>query len=87
MDVSFNDDLLRARTETATHNLAVLRHITLNLIRFVRVGRKDGVKDRRLIAAPSDAYRAELLGLDEVHAIALRNHQSKKPKSRILLDS
>ena len=63
MDVSFNDDQMRARTKAAAHNLAVLKHITLNLIRLDPINRKGGVKARRLIAATSDSYRAELLGL------------------------
>jgi predicted transposase YbfD/YdcC len=63
MDVSFNDDQMRARTKAAAHNLAVLKHITLNLIRLDPVKRKGGIKARRLIAATSDLYRAQLLGL------------------------
>jgi len=63
MDVIFQDDQMRARTGHAAHNLAVLKHITLNLIRLDPVKRKGGIKARRLIAATSDAYRAELLGL------------------------
>jgi predicted transposase YbfD/YdcC len=63
MDVAFNDDQMRARTKAAAHNLAVLKHITLNLIRLDPIKRKGGIKARRLIAATSDAYRAELLGL------------------------
>ena len=63
MDVSFNDDQMRARTKAAAHNLAVLKHITLNLIRLDPVQRKGGVKARRLIAATSYLYRAQLLGL------------------------
>jgi predicted transposase YbfD/YdcC len=63
MDVSFNDDRMRARTKAAAHNLTVLKHITLNLIRLDPVKRKGGIKARRLIAATSDSYRAELLGL------------------------
>jgi len=63
MDVSLNDDQMRARTKAAAHNLAVVRHITLNLIRLDPIQRKGGVKARRLIAATSDSYRAELLGL------------------------
>jgi len=63
MDVSFNDDQMRARTKAAAHNLAVLRHITLNLIRLDPIKRKGGIKARRFIAAASDRYRAELLGL------------------------
>ena len=63
MDVAFNDDQMRARTGHAAHNLAALKHITLNLIRLDPVKRKGGIKARRLIAATSDIYRAELFGL------------------------
>jgi predicted transposase YbfD/YdcC len=63
MDVSFNDDQMRARSGASAHNLAVLKHITLNLIRLDPVKRKGGIKARRLIAATSDRYRADLLGL------------------------
>jgi predicted transposase YbfD/YdcC len=63
MDVTFNDDQMRARTKAAAHNLAVLKHITLNLIRLDPIKRKGGIKARRLIAATSDQYRAQLLGL------------------------
>jgi predicted transposase YbfD/YdcC len=62
MDVVFADDQMRARTGHAAHNLAILRHITLNLIRLDPVKRKGGIKARRLIAATSDLYRAQLLG-------------------------
>ncbi|MCL2161071.1 MAG: ISAs1 family transposase [Betaproteobacteria bacterium] len=63
MDVVFADDQMRARTGHAAHNLAVLKHITLNLIRLDPIPRKGGIKARRLIAATSDSYRALLLGL------------------------
>ncbi|BBD76621.1 ISAs1 family transposase [Hydrogenophilus thermoluteolus] len=63
MDVAFADDQMRVRTGHAAHNLAVLKHITLNLIRLDPVKRKGGIKARRLIAATSDIYRAQLLGL------------------------
>ena len=63
MDVAFADDQMRARTGHAAHNLAVLKHITLNFIRLAPVQRKGGIKARRLIAATSDLYRAQLLGL------------------------
>ena len=63
MDVSLNDDQMRARTKAAAHNLAVVRHITLNRIRLDPIKRKGGIKARRFIAATSDAERAELLGL------------------------
>jgi predicted transposase YbfD/YdcC len=63
MDVVFGDDQMRARTGNAAHNFAVMRHFALNLIRLDPVKRKGGLKVRRLIAATSDAYRAQLLGL------------------------
>jgi predicted transposase YbfD/YdcC len=63
MDVIFDDDQMRARTQASAHNLAVLKHITLNLIRLDPIKRKGGIKARRLIAATSDRYRAQLLGL------------------------
>lgn len=63
MDVIFNDHQMRARTKYAAHNLAALKHITLNLIRLDPIKRKGGVRARRLIAATSDNYRAELPGL------------------------
>ena len=63
MDVVFGDDQMRARTGNAAHNFAVMRHVALNLIRLDPVKRKGGLKVRRLIAATSDDYRAQLLGL------------------------
>jgi len=63
MAVTFNDDQMRARTKAAAHNLAVLEQITLNLIRLDPIKRKGSIKTRRIIAATSDSYRAELLGL------------------------
>jgi predicted transposase YbfD/YdcC len=63
MDIAFNDDQMRTRTGSSAHNLATLKHITLNLIRMGPVKRKGGIKARRLIAATSDNYCAELFGL------------------------
>jgi len=63
MDVAFADDQMRARTGHAAHNLAVVKQLTLNLIRLDPSPRKGGIKARRLIAATSDSYRAQLLGL------------------------
>lgn len=63
LDVVFGDDKRRARTDNAAHNFAVMRHFALNLIRLAPSKRKGGLKVRRLIAATSDAYRAEILGL------------------------
>ena len=58
LDVVFADDRMRVRTGHAAHNLAVLKQLTLNLIRLDPTQRKGGIKARRLIAATSDSYRA-----------------------------
>ena len=63
MDVVFADDQMRARTGHAAHNLAILKHLTLNLIRLDPIKRKGGIRARRFIAATSDRYREHLLGL------------------------
>lgn len=63
MDVVFGDDQMRARTGNAAHNFAVMRHFALSLIRLDPVKRKGGLKVRRLIAATSNAYRAQLLDI------------------------
>jgi len=44
-------------------NFAVLRQFVLNLLRLAPVRRKGGLKVQRLIAATSDTFRAQVLGL------------------------
>ena len=63
INVVFGDDQMRARTDHAAHNLAVVRQFVLNLIRLSPLKRNGGLKIQRLIAATSDTFRAELLGL------------------------
>ena len=63
LDVQFNDDYARARTGHVAHNLALVRHIALNLIRL-DTSRKTSIKTKRLLAATSDEFRAELLGFE-----------------------
>lgn len=63
LDVTFADDQMRARTAHAAHNLAILKRLTLNLIRLDPVPRKGSLKVKRIIAASSDEYRAHLIGL------------------------
>lgn len=64
LDVTFADDQMRARMAHAGHNLAILKRLTLNLIRLDPVKRKGSFKTKRIIAATSDEYRAHLLGLE-----------------------
>jgi len=63
LDVQFGDDYARARSGHVAHNLALVRHIALNLIRL-DTSRKASIKTKRLLAATSDEFRAEILGFE-----------------------
>jgi hypothetical protein len=56
LDVAFDEDRSRARTCHAPKNLAILRHLALNLLRRDRSAR--GVATKRLRAALSDSFSA-----------------------------
>lgn len=60
LDVAFDEDNYRSRTGHAAHNLAILHHIALNLVKQEKSA-KLGVKNRRLQPAWSDAYLATIL--------------------------
>ncbi|WP_017429388.1 ISAs1 family transposase [Vreelandella jeotgali] len=64
LDVTFADDQMRARTAHAGHNLAILKRLTLNVIRLDPIKRRGSFKTKRILAATSDDYRAHLLGLE-----------------------
>ncbi len=61
IDMAFREDESRIRTDHAPANMAVLRHIALNLIRSDTT-RKVGVKASRLKAGWSTSYMEKLLG-------------------------
>ena len=50
-------------TGHVAHNLALMRHIALNLLRL-NTSRKASIKTKRLLPATSDEYRAEQLGFE-----------------------
>jgi predicted transposase YbfD/YdcC len=60
LDVAFREDESRVRSGHAAENLAVLRHLALNLLRQERTA-KLGVKAKRLKAAWDDVYRLKVL--------------------------
>ena len=60
LDVAFREDESRVRIGHAAENLAVLRHLALNLLRR-EPSVKLGVKAKRLKAAWDDAYRLKVL--------------------------
>jgi predicted transposase YbfD/YdcC len=60
LDVAFREDESRVRVGHAAENLAVLRHVALNLVRQERSARVD-VATKRLMAGWDDAYLLQIL--------------------------
>jgi predicted transposase YbfD/YdcC len=60
LDVAFREDDSRLRAQNAAENLAVVRHVALNLLRGVK-GSKVGIKNRRLEAGWSDPFLMKVL--------------------------
>lgn len=61
LDVQFGDDYSRAGH--VAHNLALVRHMALNLIRL-DTSIKTSIKTKQLLAATSDEFCAALLGFE-----------------------
>ena len=64
LDVAFNEDACRIRKDYASENLAVVRHIALNLLKKEKTA-KTGIKNKRLNAGWDNAYLARLLETDQ----------------------
>jgi predicted transposase YbfD/YdcC len=60
LDVTFGEDACRVRADRGAHNLAVLRHFALNLLRQERT-RKGSVATKRFTAALDETYLATVL--------------------------
>jgi predicted transposase YbfD/YdcC len=61
LDVAFGEDACRAHAGHAARNLAVVRHLALNLLRQDAT-RKGSIAAKRFAAALDDAYLASVLG-------------------------
>ena len=64
LDVGFDEDSCRIRKDNAPENLAVIRHIALNLIKQEKTT-KIGVKNKRLMAGWDNAYLAKILSANK----------------------
>lgn len=60
LDVAFDEDRSRVRTDHAPHNLAIIRHIALNLLKQETTS-KGGVKARRKRAGWDEDYLIKVL--------------------------
>ena len=61
LDVAFQEDDNRIRKDHAPENLAVIRHIALNLLRSEK-SQKVGIKAKRKMAGWDDSYLQKVLG-------------------------
>lgn len=62
LDVTFHEDGHRGRTGNVAENLAIVRHLALNILRNDPT--KASIKGKRLKAALTPEYLAQLLGFD-----------------------
>jgi predicted transposase YbfD/YdcC len=60
LDVALNEDRSRVRTDQSPENLAVLRHIVLNLLKQEKTA-KGGIHSKQLQAAWNDEYLLKIL--------------------------
>jgi hypothetical protein len=59
LDVVFHDDLARLRTANGPHNMAIIKHIAMNLVRNPKDSHS--LKNRRKLANLNQDYLAQLI--------------------------
>jgi predicted transposase YbfD/YdcC len=63
LDVVFHEDASRARVDHSGHNLAIIRHITLNMLRQ-ETSLKKSIRQKRLRAGWDDTYMLRVIQVD-----------------------
>lgn len=63
LDVAFNEDMSRKRTENAAQNFSLITKIALNILKNDNSS-KLGIKGKRLKAGWSNGYLEKLLGIN-----------------------
>lgn len=63
LDVVFADDSSRVRIDHSAHNLAIIRHILLNMLRQ-EMTLKTSLRQKRLRAGWDDTYLLKVLQVD-----------------------
>lgn len=65
LDVTFDEDACRVRTNNAPENLSRMRHIAMNLIQLCKRNAGKSLPVKRLLAGMDDAFLAGILRLKE----------------------
>jgi predicted transposase YbfD/YdcC len=63
LDVVFHEDDSRLRSGNAAHNIAIIRHMTMNMLRQ-ETSFKKSIRQKRLRAGWDDSYMLEVLQID-----------------------
>ena len=79
LDVAFDEDRSRVRKDNAPENMAMLRHVALNLLK-ADTSTKVGIKTRRKMAGWSNEYLAHLLGVKGLYQ-PRPSKRSRAPRS------
>jgi predicted transposase YbfD/YdcC len=79
LDVAFDEDRSRVRKDNAPENMAMLRHVALNLLKADK-STKVGIKTRRKMAGWSNEYLAHLLGVKGLYQPRAKK-QARPPRA------
>jgi predicted transposase YbfD/YdcC len=78
LDVAFDEDQSRVRKDNAPENMAMLRHVALNLIKADKLVKR-GVQTRRKLAGWDENFLAHLLGVKGAYTPPPSGRRPAKP--------